>query len=381
MSPQQADGRAPAGRDARSSGIMPARGAALALALALVPAWIAGSVLAQVPGARDLPTAPPVAELAPARTQTPESQAGAADSATRSPVAPATDGLTSVIWQLQAYRTKLGLKPAITGNGNGYVAFGENGFRINAGCDTLRGSYWLDDERLLFSPHIASVVSDCPPTLRTQERTVLALLPAVTQMRQSDDELVLLDADARELLTLVRPETAPLQRRVWVLLAYRNRDDTIVPALAKPRFTLRFEDATRLSGVACDEYRGGFVRDQERFLALEGPLTGTRFGCPDPAATRQAEDYLAILGQMDSYRVDAQSLLLRDADGRMIARFAALDPPAEPDDGAALGPSSEPPVPGAMHLPLPAPVGNPSHRGPRIAAQQGELQRDATRIQ
>ena len=362
---------------------MPARGAALVLAL--VPAWLAGAVVAQVAGTRDLPTAPPIAELAPEPTQTTDQQPSGADPANRTtrrvPVAPATDALTSVIWQLQTYRTELGLKPAITGNGNGYVAFDENGFRINAGCDTLRGSYWLDDERLLFSPHIASVVSDCPPTLRTQERAVLALLPSVTQMRQSDGQLVLLDADARELLTLVRPETSPLQRRVWVLLAYRNRDDTIVPALAKPRFTLRFEDATSLSGVACDEYRGGFVRDQERFLALEGPLAGTRFGCPDPAATRQAEDYLAILGQIDSYRVDAQSLLLRDADGRMIARFAALDPPAQPDDGAALGPGREPHAPAATHLPRPALVSNPTPMGPRAAAQRGYLDRDASRPQ
>jgi heat shock protein HslJ len=258
-----------------------------------------------------------------------EPEAAAAGNRNRQPVGPASDTLKAGVWQLGDYRTPLGLKPAVIGAGNGYVAFDAGGFRINAGCDTLRGSYWVDDERLLFSPHIASVVGDCPPTLRAQEQAVLALLPAVTRLQRGADELVLLDADAQPLLTLVKPQTSPLQKRVWVLLAYRNRDDTVVPALPAPRFTLLFEDATSLSGVACDEYRGGFVRD-ERFLALEGPLAGTRLGCAEPAATRQAEDYLAVLSRMDSYRVDAQSLLLRDADGRMIARFAAVEP------GAAL---------------------------------------------
>ncbi len=305
----------------------------------------AGTAQGQVPGAWNLPAAPTAAPSAAAMTDADDP--GHADL------------LRSVIWQLEAYRTELGLKPAASGDGHGYVAFDADGFRINAGCDTLRGSYWLEGDRLLFSPHVASVIGDCPPTLRAQEQTVLALLPAVTRLRRADAGLLLLDADGQPLLTLTRPQTSPLQRRIWVLLAYRNRDDTIVPALPEPRFTLRFDNATRLSGRACDEYRGGFVRDEERFLALEGPLAGTRFGCREPAVNRQAEDYLAVLGQMDSYRVDAQSLLLRDADGRMIARFAAMDdsPAAAEQDAfrtapATTAPRALPPAP-TTRLPVP----------------------------
>jgi heat shock protein HslJ len=258
--------------------------------------------------------------------------------------------LEAQVWQLDAYRTSIGLKPAVSGEGNGYAAFEQGGFRINAGCDTLRGSYLLEDDRLLFSPHIASTLGDCPETLRAQEQAVLALLPTVARLREDADGLALLDAEGRPALTLKAPEKAPLQRRLWRLLAYRNRDDVIVAALPTPRFTLRFDDAVRLSGEACDEYRGAFVRDA-RYLRLEGPLAGTKLGCPGaPAASRQAEDYLRLLSLVDSYRVDAESLLLRDADGRMLARFAAAaTQPIAPAEGLADSATAPRPAP------LPAP--------------------------
>lgn len=261
--------------------------------------------------------------------------------------------LEEEVWQLDAYRTSIGLRPAVSGEGSGYVVFEQGGFRINAGCDTLRGSYLLEEDRLLFSPHIASTLGDCPATLRAQEQAVLALLPTVAGLREEADGLALLDAQGRPALTLKAPEKAPLQRRLWRLLAYRNRDDVIVAALPAPRFTLRFDDAVRLSGEACDEYRGAFVRDA-RYLRLEGPLAGTKLGCRNaPAASRQAEDYLRMLGLVDSYRVDAQSLLLRDADGRMLARFAASAP--QPDEPAERAEGFADSAPGPRPAPLPAP--------------------------
>jgi heat shock protein HslJ len=216
----------------------------------------------------------------------------------------------------------------------------------------------------LFSPHVASTVSDCPPTLRAQEQTVLGLLPAVTRVHRGEGQVALLDAAGVPLLTLVAPDKSPLQRRVWLLLTYRDRNDLIVPALPAPTFTLRFEDAAHLSGIACQEYRGGFVRD-DRFLQLEGPIATTRLGCKDPAVARQAEDYLDALGRADSYRVDAQSLLLRDADGRMIARFSAAALPPEEDAAETADADRLPPAP----LPLPMPPGQST--GNPVAAPAG----------
>jgi heat shock protein HslJ len=327
------------------------------LSLGLLPVWEPASAQTSPPGQRPptlgAPTSPGVDPSSRVRPQPPSPRAA---------FGPAQTSLEGGVWQLRAYRTELGLKPTVAGEGNSYVAFDDGGFQINAGCDTLRGSYWLEGERLLFSPHVASVVGDCPPTLRAQEQAVLALLPAVTRLRRADGELLLLGADQEPLLSLTAPDKSPLQRRLWLLLAYRDRNDLIVPALPAPTFTLRFEDAANLSGVACDKYRGGFIRD-ERFLQMEGPIAASRLGCADPVAARQAEDYLDALSRVDSYRVDAQSLLLRDADGRMIARFTAIDLPSEEQEP---GIADANPLPSAP-LPLPPAPG----RDARIGVQPG----------
>jgi heat shock protein HslJ len=339
------------------------RGHRLGWSLLLTAALLGCPARAAPPGPAATASEPGAAAAAeePART----AARGRSDAAaTRGEPLPATTdpppsdarrrALEDGVWQLDSYRTALGLKSAISGDGSGYVAFEQGGFRINAGCDTLRGNYWLEEQRLLFSPHIASTLGDCPATLRAQEQAVLALLPAIVQLREEADGMTLLDAEGRAALTLKAPEKAPLQRRLWRLLAYRNSDNVVVTALPTPHFTLRFEDAVRLSGEACDEYRGAFVRDA-RFLRLEGPLTGTKLGCPDaPDASRQAEDYLRALRRVDSYRVDAESLLLRDVDGRMLARFAALEPqpPVQaPTPSVADSAARERPAP----LPAPSP--------------------------
>lgn len=284
------------------------------------------------------------------------------------PAARAPASITGTVWQLRDYETEQGLKMAVAGEGNGYVAFEDGEFRLNAGCDTLRGSFLLDGDTLLFSPHVASTLGDCPPTLRAQEQAVLGLLPDVTRQARQDSQLLLLDGDGRTLLTLTAPNQSPLQRQRWVLLAVRNREGQVVPALPEPEITLRFDDASNLSGVACDEYRAGFARD-DHAITIEGSVAGTRFGCPaSEAATRQAEDYLRMLAQIDSYRVDATSLLLRDADGRMLARFAAMAP--EPESQTDQGPD------GRQFYGVPGPGTLPAV--PRVATQP-QLRRLAPR--
>lgn len=246
-------------------------------------------------------------------------------------------------WQVDAYRIEAGMKPAADGDGNRFAVFTDGRFRINAGCGTLTGSYWLEGDRLLFSPHVAALQRDCPDTLQAQEQTLLRLLARVEGLAPAGEQLALLDRDANPLVILTRPATVPLQGRLWQLTHYRNREDVIVAALPAPAFTLRFDSATDLSGTACDPYRALYTRDATG-LRLVGPLAASRLGCRDlPPAARQDADYLAVLGTVAGYRVDAHSLLLRDADGRMLARFRAV--PADGGMAAVPAPDRLPPAP------------------------------------
>ncbi len=228
-------------------------------------------------------------------------------------------------WQLQEYLTPAGLKPVVSDTGNRYAEFRDGRFRLNSGCNTLNGRYWLQDSRLLFSSHVTSLLLDCPDTLMRQERALLGLLAKVERFGLRDGSMALMDAQGRVLLTLGRPDALPLQGRVWRLQAYRNYADMVVMAVDDPPFTISFENAANLSGNACETYRALYTRDAHS-LHLIGPIAASRGGCPgSPAASRQSADYIAALSIVDSYRVDAKALLLRDKDGRMLASFAALD--------------------------------------------------------
>ena len=241
--------------------------------------------------------------------------------------APAKTSVEGQVWQLREYLSAVGMRPASAGAGNLYTLFDTGRFLINAGCGTVQGRYWLNGAGMLFSPHVEALVQDCPELLRAQEQAVLDLLRRVERVSLDESELLLMDQNSRPVLVLAQPDKAPLQGRPWRLTAYRDRDGIIVEALPVPVFTLMFEDAGNISGRACDTYRAVYTRD-ERFLRLVGPIAVSRIGCGDESAERQGADFLGLLGQVDSYRVDAEKLLLRDENGRMLARFV----PAESDD-------------------------------------------------
>jgi heat shock protein HslJ len=233
--------------------------------------------------------------------------------------------LEGEVWQLDEYLTANGLRSVLTGTGSRYAVFDNGRFRINGGCNTLNGSYWLEGDRLIFSPHVASLLLDCPDTLMAQEQTLLSLFAAVERIATLTDRLNLVDASGKTLLKLTRPESVPLQGRIWQLKAYRDANGAIVSALPTPVFSLEFIDAGNLEGRACDAYRAIFTRDEQN-LSLIGPVAISRQGCRgSEAASRQGIDYVSALEQVRTYQVDTEKLLLRDADGRMLARFEPAD--------------------------------------------------------
>jgi heat shock protein HslJ len=257
------------------------------------------------------------------------------------PTAKRLPGLEQDTWELGRYRTAIGLKEVVSDSGPAYAQFSDGRFRINAGCDTLRGSYLLEGDRLLFSVHVTAPIGDCPSVLAEQEQALIDLLPRITRVSRIEATATdapgyrLLGARGETLLTLSAPSSLPLQGRRWRLVSYRGADALVRPALAEPVFTLWFEDALNLAGQACDRYNASFIRE-DRFLRLQGPVATSRFGCEESAAARaQGDAYLDALALTEAYRVDGDTLLLRDRDGRMLARFKPAVPPLNAEDNSA----------------------------------------------
>jgi heat shock protein HslJ len=163
------------------------------------------------------------------------------------------------------------------------------------------------------------------------------LLGAVERFGALSGRMALTDASGITLLSLIHPAAVPLTERTWRLTAYRNGDEAVVPALPAPVFSLEFDGAGNLSGRACDTYRAVFSREDQQ-IRLVGPIATSRQGCAgSEQASRQGIDYLAALAKVDRYQIAGNTLLLRDADGRMLASFKEIGDDSAPKSDASNG--------------------------------------------
>lgn len=240
----------------------------------------------------------------------------------------AAGGLQDRDWQLAQYRTEAGLTDAAESDRPAVLRFEDGRIGGSAGCNRLLGGYTLEDDGLRISPNIASTMMACPPPFMDQEQAVTAALTQVAGFDVTDDRLMLTDADGDVLLAFTELEGTPLTGTTWSLTHYNTGKGAVTSVLPGSDFVLMLADDGRLSGRACNNYRGGFVAADGSF-ALEGPLAATKMLCPDPEGVNQQEAaYFAALERAAAYRIRGDELVLQDADGATQARFQALEPAA-----------------------------------------------------
>ena len=245
----------------------------------------------------------------------------------------AAAGLNDQDWRLDQYRTEAGLTDAVAAGRPAVLRFEDGRLGGSAGCNRLLGGYTLDGEELRISPNLASTMMACPQPLMAQEQAVMAALTQVAGFDVTDDGLVLTDADGEVLLAFAELEGTPLTGTTWSLTHYNNGKGAVTGVLPGSDFVLMLADDGRLSGRACNSYRGGFVAAAGDF-ALEGPLAATKMLCPEPAGVNEQEAaYFAALERAATYRIRGDELVLLDADGATQARFQAAEPAtADPED-------------------------------------------------
>ena len=112
---------------------------------------------------------------------------------------------------------------------------------------------------------------------------------------------------------------APLVGTRWLLIQLDGEE----VANSDGRFSLRFEDAKRLSGrggcnrysASCDTEAGGHLR--------VGPIASTRMTCPEAQRERA---FFAMLRSAVRYELDAKMLILSDSIGvRAVFQAAEED--------------------------------------------------------
>lgn len=75
--------------------------------------------------------------------------------------------------------------------------------------------------------------------------------------------------------------------------------------------------AARLSGMgSCNRFMGGYVLGAGGSIEIS-EMASTMMACPEPLM-RQEDQYLKLLAHVRSYRIEADTLILTDPEGRSI---------------------------------------------------------------
>lgn len=191
----------------------------------------------------------------------------------------------------------------------------------NATCNRFFGSYRLTGDELALDSPIGSTLMACPDEFATQERAVLTALEQVARYAIAEDELRLLDAKGNTLLTYTRVAPAPLAGTLWQLSAYNNGRGGVISLVAGSIITATFDENGGLTGFAgCNNYIAPYETTGETLDIGLG--ISTRKFCSQPEGVMDQESaYLQALQIAATYRIAGNELLLRTADGALVARF------------------------------------------------------------
>lgn len=97
------------------------------------------------------------------------------------------------------------------------------------------------------------------------------------------------------------------------------------PPLASTNLTMRFEKNNISGSAGCNNYGSSYVLQRDGSL-IAGPMESTLMACLDDGVMDQEQAFLELLGSGVKLEVQADHLLLMDANGAVQAVFVRISP-------------------------------------------------------
>lgn len=186
------------------------------------------------------------------------------------------------------------------------------------GCNRYAGTYRTGGDTLALAPGPSTMMACAEPAM-TQARVFLAALATTRRYTIEQGRLVLRDGGDTMLAELDAIQPAVLPGTRWVATGVNNGKHAVVSHAGGAEITAEFGAASALAGSAgCNRYTTRYTLDGGRIAIL--PPAVTRRACPAEVMERERE-YLAALARVATYRLDADRLEFRSADGALQATF------------------------------------------------------------
>lgn len=244
---------------------------------------VIASIVTPVLIAATIPPVPPISTSRPAAS-----------------AVPTQASLAGAVWQVAGFDgAAFGPTRTMTVQFDGGVV---SGF---AGCNTFRGGYTLDGDRLLIED-LTTASRTCRGTAAGQEKGLLAALSRVRAAGTGTNGPVLEGTGGEHLVALIPfvPDATTWYLRSLTGTGQRDAGITLVI------------DGDRLSGDSgCGAYVADLVRDGERWQVSNLELT-TTVRCSETANQRSAR-FRNALGLVRTARLDPAALTLTGPDGTL----------------------------------------------------------------
>lgn len=196
-----------------------------------------------------------------------------------------------------------------------------DGTRVSGsdGCNRFTGPTTRTGADLRIGPGLAGTRMACPDPLRARAEAFARALGDTrrhrTQATSSGDRLDLLGADGAVVASFTAQSQALAGTR-WEVTGINDGRQAVVSVQAGTRVTLAFDGQGRVSGSAgCNRFTARFEA-RPGTVRIEAPAA-TRMACPEPGVMAQEQAFLRALDAARTFRIEADELELRDADGAL----------------------------------------------------------------
>jgi heat shock protein HslJ len=200
-------------------------------------------------------------------------------------------------------------------------------YQVMADCNRSGGAYILDEAHLTLEPGPTTLAECGPDSLYDEFLTKLGYVR--THVYVVDEAKWVLDlwADAGQMVFQRAEQSGTavsLEGTRWQLVSYADEQGNLVDVLPDAEVTAEFSGGQVAGSAGCNRYSASYSLEGST-IAL-GPAAATRMMCAAPEGIMEQEhSYLVALDSATAYRIDGDSLELTDANGAILATFAATN--------------------------------------------------------
>lgn len=189
------------------------------------------------------------------------------------------------------------------------------------GCNNYGGSYTVNGAKFAVDKNLISTMMACPDTIMQRAGAYIAALTQAAAFKIDGQQLSLSDTGGKALATFTR-QSSELGGSSWLVTGYNNGKQAVVSVALGSTLTADFGADGRLGGSAgCNSYTATFEAAGKNLKI--GPAATTRKFCAEPAGVMEQEtQFLKALEAAATYRIDADTLEIRSADGALAASLA-----------------------------------------------------------